>query len=140
MRKDYRLPLALLSLRLSVFLVMLMWNLDKFFNPSHTAAIFEKFYFISGLSHNIFYGIGLIQLIILLGFVTGWQKKFTYLLVLIFHSVSTFSTFKQYFDPFNNLLLFAAWPMLAACFSLYLLRNFDTLLSVDARSLTKSEV
>jgi hypothetical protein len=34
----------------------------------------------------------------------------------------------QYLNPWepNNLLFFAAWPMLAACFSLYLLRELDT--------------
>jgi hypothetical protein len=29
--------------------------------------------------------------------------------------------------PFDNLLFFAAWPMLAACITLYLLRDLDTL-------------
>lgn len=37
----------------------------------------------------------------------------------------------QYLDPFNNLLFFAAWPMLAACFAFYLLRELDTRLAVD---------
>ncbi len=32
---------ALLLLRLSVFLVFLMWILDKFINPDHAAAIFD---------------------------------------------------------------------------------------------------
>jgi putative oxidoreductase len=31
---------------------------------------------------------------------------------------------------FDNLLFFAAWPMLAACIALYLLRDQDTLLTV----------
>jgi hypothetical protein len=35
-------------------------------------------------------------------------------------------------DPFTdaNLLFFAAWPMLAACIALFLLREHDTLLSI----------
>ena len=42
---------------------------------------------------------------------------------------------RQYLDGFDNLLVFSAWPMLAACFTLYLLREYDVLLSVDhARS------
>ncbi|MEM8777456.1 MAG: hypothetical protein AAGF26_01015 [Cyanobacteria bacterium P01_G01_bin.49] len=127
MRNDRRIPIALLTLRLSVFLVMLMWTLDKFVKPDHAAAVFQKFYQIGGLSQEIFYLIGSIQLCILLGFVAGWKKRWTYLLVLLFHSVSTFSSYRQYLDPFNNLLFFAAWPMLAACFSLYFLRDLDTL-------------
>ena len=33
----------------------------------------------------------------------------------------------------GNLLFFAAWPMLAACLALYLLRDYDRLASIDAR-------
>lgn len=127
--QDQRIPLTLLILRLSVFLVMLMWTIDKFVRPEHAAAVFKKFYFIGGLSDPIVYGIGAIQLVIIIGFVLGWQKQFTYAAVLFFHAVSTFSSFKQYFAPFEDahLLFFAAWPMLAACFTLYYLKNLDTL-------------
>jgi hypothetical protein len=47
------------------------------------------------------------------------------------HTVSTFSTFRQYLHPFEdvNILFFTAWPMLGACFTLY----YDTLLSVGAK-------
>ncbi len=38
----------------------------------------------------------------------------------------------QYLDPFNNLLFFTAWTMLATCVALYLLRDFDPRWSVDA--------
>jgi putative oxidoreductase len=45
--------------------------------------------------------------------------------------VSTFSSFRQYFDPFENLLFFAAWPMLAAIYALYSLRDLDIIWTVD---------
>ncbi|MEQ8466735.1 hypothetical protein [Coleofasciculus sp. E1-EBD-02] len=131
MNSDRRISIVLLLLRLSVFLVMLMWTLDKFVNPDHAAAIFQNFYLIGGLSNVPIYIIGGIQLIIILGFVAGFQKRWTYLLVLFFHSVSTFSSFRQYFAPFENLLFFAAWPMLAACFALYYLRDLDIIWTVD---------
>ncbi|MDJ1183997.1 DoxX family membrane protein [Roseofilum casamattae] len=123
-----RLALSLFLLRISVFIVMLMWTLDKFFNPEHGAAVFEKFYLISGLGNIAVYSIGTVQLAIVLAFVTGYQKKISYLLVLFMHSVSTFSSFKVYLTPLEvpNLLFFAAWPMLAACFTLYYLKDFDT--------------
>lgn len=35
MQTEKRLPIALLALRLSVFLVMLVWTLDKLFAPGH---------------------------------------------------------------------------------------------------------
>lgn len=125
---DHRIPVTLLVLRLSVFLVMLMWTLDKFVRPEHAAQIFADFYFIGGLGNSIIYIIGAIQLIIVIGFGLGWQKSFTYGCVLFFHAISTFSAFNEYFQPFIkvNLLFFAAWPMLAACFTLYYLKNLDT--------------
>lgn len=110
---------------------MLMWTLDKFINPSHAAAVYKSFYLIGGLSNKIFYLIGAIQLVIILGFVAGFKKSWTYLLVLFLHAVSTFSSYQKYFDPFDNLLFFAAWPMLAACFVLYYLRDLDTLWIMD---------
>ena len=126
---ENRVSLALFFLRISVFLVMLMWTLDKFVRPEHAARVYEHFYFIGGLSDIIFYGLAAIELVILLAFVAGLFKRLTYGAVLIFHAVSTLSTYKIYLDPFAdgpNLLFFAAWPMLAACFALYYLRDQDT--------------
>lgn len=128
MSNEDSLKVSLLLLRVSVFFVMLMWTIDKFVNPEHAAAVYEKFYFISGLNKQIFMVIGIIEIVILLLFLAGRFKNITYLAVLIFHGVSTLSSFKMYLAPFEGygLLFFAAWPMLAACAALYLLRNDDT--------------
>ncbi|AFY36595.1 hypothetical protein Lepto7376_0147 [[Leptolyngbya] sp. PCC 7376] len=134
MTLEKRLPLALFFLRISVFLVLLMWTLDKFFRPEHGAAVFEKFYFIGGLGNTPVYIIGAVQLLIILAFVAGFQKKISYLLVLFMHAISTFSSFKIYLTPYAdgpNLLFFTAWPMLAACFALYYLKDFDTQWSIE---------
>src|SRR6266540_4435008 len=133
-----RLPLFLL--RIGVFIVMLMWTLDKFIHPGHAAGVFKKFYSIDGISPTMFSVIGAAELVLLVGFVTGTAKRFTYGLVLLLHAVSTLSSYRQYLAPFNNLLFFAAWPMLAACFALYLLRDLDTKWTVDGgRSRVLSE-
>lgn len=128
---DNKLPQALLALRITVFIVMLAWTLDKFFNPDHSGAVYERFYMIGGLGQAAFMAIGVVELIIILAFVAGIFKRWTYGVVLVVHAVSTLSAWQQYLDPFNNLLFFAAWPMLAACWALYLLRDADTLLSVE---------
>lgn len=107
MSGDRRISVALLLLRLSVFLVMLMWTLDKFVKPDHAAAIFKKFYLIGGLSNVPIYIIGTIQLVIILGFVAGFQKRWTYLLVL-------FSILFPPSRPSGNTLL----PLKICCFSL----------------------
>ncbi len=122
-----RMRLPLFLLRIGVFIVMLMWTLDKFVRPGHAAGIFKKFYGIDGLSPTVFYVIGALELLLLVGFVTGTAKRYTYGLVLLLHTISTLSSYQQYLAPFDNLLFFAAWPMLAACIALYLLRDLDTL-------------
>ena len=108
-----RLSWALLSLRVAVFIVMFVWTLDKFVNPAHSMKIFEKFYSIGGVPETAVYVLGAFQLALVLA-------------VFLLHGASTLSSFQQYFDAFNHLLFFAAWPMWAACFALYLLRDADT--------------
>ncbi|MEL7314530.1 MAG: hypothetical protein AAFN08_06210 [Cyanobacteria bacterium J06559_3] len=131
-----RVPLVLLLLRLGIFIVMLMWSLDKFLAPDHARAVFETFYFIPGLGTAIVYVIGAIQLLIVLGFVAGIKKTWTYGAVLLMHTVSTLASFARYLDPFTtpNLLFFAAWPMLAACFGVFYLRDLDNLWVVEKSS------
>ncbi|MDW7709927.1 MAG: hypothetical protein SCH98_05590 [Deferrisomatales bacterium] len=127
-----RLPLSLLFLRLSVFLVMLMWTIDKFVRPGHAASVFQDFYGLERLGSAVMYAVGAAELLLILGFVAGLKKRLTYGTVLLLHAVSTLSSFRQYLSPFEggSLLFFAAWPMLAACYALYALREEDTLWTV----------
>ncbi len=125
-----RLQWSLLSLRIGVFIVMVMWTLDKFVNPEHSARILEHFYGISGSSNTVLYVLGGIQLVLVLAFLAGIKKRMTYGIIFVMHGLSTFSAYSKYIDGFNNLLFFAAWPMLAACFALYLLRDQDVKFTV----------
>ena len=133
METDQKIKNALFILRLGVFIVMFMWTLDKFINPEHAARVFETFYFISGAGELAFYIIGFIQLIIIGTFVLAYKRQYSYLAVLIMHAISTLSSFGRYLDPWTspNLLFFAAWPMLAAIFALYYLRDLDTKFSLE---------
>ncbi len=106
---------------------MLVWTLDKFINPEHATKVYVHFYFISGLGNTAIAAIRIIEIVIPLGFLVSFQKRYTYGAVFLFHGISTLSSFKQYMEPFDHLLFFAAWPMLAACFTLYILREEDTL-------------
>ena len=125
-----RLPIALLFLRLGVFIVMLMWTLAKFVRPDHSAGIFKRFYLISDISHGGLYVIATLQLIAVIAFVIGYRKRLSYGIIFALHAVSTVASYQRYLD-FSSLLFFAAWPMLAACFALYYLRDADTLFVVD---------
>lgn len=128
-----RIAVALLTLRLGVFVVMLMWTLDKFVNVGHASRVFEDFYKIGGLGQAAFAAVGVAELVVIVAFLVGYRKRLSYGLVLILHSVSTLSSYRQYLDPFSNLLFFAAWPMLAGCFALYLLRDLDAKWTVADR-------
>jgi len=132
MKNDKQLAFSLFSLRVTVALVMLVWNLDKFMNPQHAAKVYEHFYFLGGLGQSIMYGIGVIEIVIVAVFLLGIMKQFSYGTVLVLHAISTFSSYKQYLAPYDgpNVLFFAAWPMLAACLALYLLRDRDVLFTV----------
>lgn len=136
-----RLSWALCLLRLSIFLVMLMWTLDKFLRPEHAAGVFAHFYALGGLGSGVFYALGGLELILLLGFVIGAARRFTYGAVLLLHVVSTFSAWHQYLHPHEgaNLLFFAAWPMLAAGVALYLLRDNDAFTFDGARRAARSQ-
>jgi uncharacterized membrane protein YphA (DoxX/SURF4 family) len=131
-----RVGVALLVLRLAVFVVMLIWTIDKFVRPAHAISVYEHFYFLHGLGPAIMYAVGALEFAILIGFVIGFAPRFTYGAVLLFHAVSTFSSFRQYLHPYEgpNILFFAAWPMLGACFALYYLRDLDTLWSIRAKA------
>ena len=129
-----RTRLSLLLLRIGVFIVMLMWTLDKFVRPVHAGGIFKKFYGIDLGGPTLFYALGVLELLLLALFVTGTAKRFSYGAVLVLHAGSTVSAYRQYLQPFDNLLFFAAWPMLAACVALYLLRDLDTYTAASLRT------
>ncbi|MEP0071170.1 MAG: hypothetical protein ABJE79_00575 [Marinomonas sp.] len=128
-----KLEWSLLGLRLGVFIVLLMWTLDKFVNPEHAAIVFKAFYSIPELSSGISYLMGGLQLALVLSFLIGLQKRWVTLVILIMHLSSTLVSFGRYMDPWgpSNLLFFAAWPMLAAIVMLYLLREFDNKFSIS---------
>lgn len=126
-----KLEISLLTLRLGVFIVMLMWTIDKIVRVDHAKIVFEKFYLLTGFENAVMYLLAGAELLLILAFLAGVKKRLSYGLVFLLHGVSTISSFKQYLNPFEggNLLFFAAWPMLAACFTLYVLRDFDRMLS-----------
>lgn len=130
MTEKARIEWSLFLLRLGVFIVMFMWTLDKFIAPGHAAGVFERFYMLKGMGGAIMTGIGVIELVIVLAFLAGVYKKWTYGIIMVLHAVSTLAAWQMYLNPWPgqpspNLLFFAAWPMLAACVALFLMRDLD---------------
>lgn len=135
MKQEARLRWSLAALRWSAFVVMAAWTVDKFVRPGHAAKVFEGFYGLGGLGETVLRGIGFAELLLLVLFLLGVAKTWTYGAVLLLHAVSTLSSYRQYLAPFEgpNLLFFAAWPMLAACLALFLLREEDRLGTLGSR-------
>lgn len=79
-----RLQWSLLSLRVTIFIVMFVWTLDKFVNPAHGMAIFEKFYGIGGVPEMAVYVMGALQLALVLAFLAGLAKNTPTVLFLFF--------------------------------------------------------
>lgn len=123
------LPISLLFLRLGITMVMGFWTVDKIINPDHAGAVFKNFYGLGGIGEQALLVIAIIEGLIVLAFAAGLFKTIAYGAVLLMHSVSTLSSWRQYLEPFDNLLFLAAWPMLAACVALFLMRDHDRLLA-----------
>ncbi len=126
-----RIEWSLFLLRLGVFIVMFAWTLDKLLNPGHGVRVFEHYLFIEGVGRTVMMTLGAIELVIIVAFLLGLWKRYTYGFILVVHAISTFSSWKQYTVDIS-LLFFAAWPMLAACITLYLLRDLDVKFTLSA--------
>jgi hypothetical protein len=129
---ERRLPVALLGLRLSLALVFAAWAADKFVNPDHGAAVFQGFYGLETVPPTLVYAAGTVQAILVAAFALGIAKTWSYGAVLIMHAVTTAVSWKAYFG-LENILFFSAWPMLAALFALWLLRDEDRLLTLGGQ-------
>ncbi len=129
------LPLSLLLIRLSMVLFLIPWVIDKFLRPGHAIAVLEGFYGLAGLGAPLVLALGVAQALVLLLFALGIARTWSYGLVLVMHTLTTLVSWKQYLDPYTgaNILFFAAWPTLAACIALFLLREHDTLWTVGSR-------
>src|SRR5260221_12434449 len=77
----------------------------------------------------------MIEVAVIVAFLLGFAKQWSYGLVLLMHAGSTLASYKKYLQPFEspNLLFFAAIPMLAACFVLYYLRDVDVFWTIKKR-------
>jgi putative oxidoreductase len=70
---------------------MLMWTIDKFVRPAHASSVFEHFYGLAGVGPQIIFGLAIAELLLLIAFVLGLWRRWTYGAVLLLHALSTFS-------------------------------------------------
>jgi hypothetical protein len=134
MQKPSNLEVSLLIMRLATAVFLLVWAIDKIVNQGHAQNVFKTFYFTTP-SPEILTALGAAQSLIVLAFAAGFARFWTYGAVLLMHLVSTLSTYGRLLNPWGSgaqLLFWAAIPILAAMLALFLLREQDRLLSIDA--------
>lgn len=134
-KRQRNLHLALLILRISTGLFFLAWSLDKIFVPGHTVKVFGKFYFLQ-ITPEIAIGLGMVQTLIVILFMLGLYKKWTTGALLAMHTFSVLSTWEKLIFAFSakGLLFWAAVPVWAGLFLLWLMRNEDVLYSLHPKN------
>ncbi len=130
------LRLGLFVLRISIFVFFAIWVGEKFFNPEMTIAIYAHFYFLDGVPVWGAYVTGIVQGVILLGFLFGALKFWSYGALLAMHTFSTLSSWQQIITPYesNHHLFVAAIPVWGALLFLFLMRDEDSMLNPFSRS------
>jgi len=128
---DKSLEVGLLLLRITTGLFLLVWSIDKILNTGHAQQVFNKFYFLE-ITPTVAMGLGIAQTLVILAFMVGFKKFWTYGAILAMHTVSVASTWERLIDPYagGNLLFWAAVPLWAALVLLWLARDRDRLLAV----------
>ena len=119
-------------MRLSVGVFFLVWAIQKTVAPEMAQRVFETFYF-SSPAPTLLMLSGLAQLAIVVAFMAGLFRTWTGGALLAMHTISLLSTYERLASPYEspNALFWAAVPVWAAIFALFLLRKSDRLLSLD---------
>ena len=109
MSNQTALARSLLALRVSIFVVMAVWTIDKLLDPEHTRLIIQQFYGLRRVSAATARTLGIIELALLVAFVSGLWRRWTYGIVLLLHAASTFGSFREYLTPWrdDHLMFFA---------------------------------
>ena len=132
MQLQQKLGIGLALIRLSTGIFFLVWSIEKIIHPEVIQRVFSRFYMME-ISSTASIAIGVIQTLIILAFMAGLFKIWTYGAILGMHAVSTFSTYKELFNPYEppNHLFWAAVPTLAALIALFLLRKEDNMFVIS---------
>ena len=130
-RSTEGVSLALLILRITLGIFLVIWAVDKFVNVEPTGHIWQKFYHLQ-IGASASYVAGALELLLAVAVILGLCRRVVYGAAFVVHAVSTFSTWNQLLNPWAvisghhvNILFHAAIPVLAGFLVLYLLRDWD---------------
>lgn len=131
MTDEGKLQISLAIMRISIGIFFLVWSIEKIVAPELAQRVFKNFYF-AEINPTVSVIIGIIQTLIVLAFLLGLFKTWSYGALLGMHTVSVLSTYQQLLNPYEppNHLFWAAVPVLAALVALFILRQEDQLLTI----------
>lgn len=134
MKRDQTLELSLLLMRLTTAAFMLVWAVAKFANVKQQQGVASTFYGWKDVSPEILMGIGGVQVVLILAFVAGFWKTWTYGAVFLMHAASVIVGVGKMIPPYGPGAAMTFWagvPVLAGIAALWLLRDRDRLASVS---------
>lgn len=136
---------GLLTLRITLFLLMVMWALLKITAPGSYGAsddgagIFGSFYGVS-LDQGLVLAVGVGQVLFLIAFLAGAARTITTGGVLLMNAATLVVSLPMILPAFaggGNILFAASFPVFGASLALFLMRQHDTMLSLSGLSKTK---
>lgn len=124
--------ITLLSLRISLGWLLVIWGADKVFNVEHGLAVANKFYFGFLAAESALQIAGVLQILIGLAVVVGLARRWAYPVQLLLNSASLLAVFKSVLDPWgwfftgSNALFYPSLIIFAASLLLIAFREDDT--------------
>ncbi|MEO1402339.1 MAG: DoxX protein [Cyanobacteria bacterium J06635_1] len=134
MKPDKTLEISLFLIRISTAAFFLVWSIGKLVAVELTQTIAQTFYSSSlSIPGPVAAVIGILQLAIVLVFLAGLLKTWSYGAVLGMHAVSVLVAHGPLLDPYTppNTLFWAGVPTLGAIIALFLLRDRDQLFTLE---------
>ena len=129
--KNVKISLA--TIRITVTAFFLIWSIEKIIAPEITQGVFSRFYFLT-ISPGFAVFIGILQTLIILLFLAGLFKLWTYGALLGMHAVSVIASYQPLLNPYMppNHLFWASIPTLGALVALFLMRDEDQMLTLSS--------
>ncbi|MEM9278177.1 MAG: hypothetical protein AAGA76_06360 [Pseudomonadota bacterium] len=126
------IALSLLVIRVTVFILMIVWAALKIIRPEAYVGIYAGFYGTT-VGISAVYIIGGLQILFLFAYLAGMFKTITYGGVLLMNAVTLLVSIPKMLplagqEP--NLLFYASFPVFGASLAHYLMREHDTMFAL----------
>ena len=131
-------PRALLLLRASLGVLMLIWGADKLVNVAHGLAVSERFYLGAFTSAALLRAFGVAQLALGAAVLLGAGRRYAYPLLLAVTGATLLGVWRSVVDPWGwyldgaNVLFYPSLIIFAASLVLWAFRDDDRL-ALDRR-------